>query len=105
MPANTNTYDPGDRVDLSTSTVFQDSDGTAFDPDVVTFIVNEPGVTSVEYVYGTDPEVVKNDTGDYTCTIDVETIGWWYYRIQGETSGGQNRGAAEGSFNVRESRV
>lgn len=96
----TNKYDKGDRVVISTSTVFQDDEGTAFDPDVVRFRVKPPGSAAVTYVYGTDSEVTKTATGDYTLTIDVETVGDWYYRIEGETSGGENRGADEGRFNV-----
>jgi hypothetical protein len=100
-----NTYDTGDRIEITTSTVFQDSDGSAFDPDVVTFTVKEPGAASEEYVYNTDAEVTRNGTGDYTCTIDVDTSGRWYYRIEGETSGSENRGADEGTFYVRPSGV
>lgn len=99
----TNVYDKGDRVVISTSTVFQDDEGTAFDPDVVTFRVKEPNTTAVAYIYGTDSEVEKVATGSYTCTIDVETVGDWYYRIEGATSGGENRGADEGRFNVAKS--
>ena len=96
-----NTYEVGDRVEINTSTVFQDSGGTAFDPDVVTFQVTTPGGSTSTYVYDTDSEVTKNGTGDYTCTIDVETAGVWPYYIKGETSGGVNRGAARGEFYVR----
>ncbi len=99
-----NTYDTGDVVEINTSTVFQDSGGTPFDPDVVTFTINEPRAASVNYVLA-DPEVVKNGTGDYTCTIDVDTPGSWYYRIFGEQSGGENRGADEGEFLVVQSNV
>ena len=104
-----NTYDTGDRVKIETSTdtggtLFQDADGTAFDPTTVTFTINEPRTASVDYVYGVDAEVTKNGTGDYTCTIDVDTPGIWYYRIAGDNSG-ENRGADEGTFTVRQSSV
>lgn len=100
-----NTYDKGDRVEITTSTVFQDADGTAFDPQVVRFKVKSPGGTTVTYVYGTDSEVTKSATGDYTCTIDVDTAGVWTYRIEGEQSDGENRGADEGYFEVLDSSV
>lgn len=100
--ADPNEYDVGDRVAINTSTVFADSAGTAFDPDVVTFRIKEPGTAAVAYVYNTDAEVTKNGTGDYTCTIDVETEGRWYYRVEG-TTGGVNRGADEGEFIVKDS--
>lgn len=96
----TNKYDAGDRIEITTSTPFQNAAGTAFDPDVVRFKVKAPGVTAVTYTYGTDDEVTQNATGDYSCTIDVETAGDWYYRIEGETSDEVNRGADEGKFTV-----
>ena len=101
--ATVNEYDKGDRITVNTSTTFQDSAGTAFDPDVVTFKVLEPGQAAVSYVYGVASEVTKNGTGDYTLTIDVETEGRWHYRVQGETSAGVNRGADDGQFDVRDS--
>lgn len=95
-----NRYDVGDRVVLSTSTPFQDASGVAFDPDVVRFRVKPPGGAAVTYVYGTDDEVARAGTGDYTCTIDVEAAGDWNYRVEGETSDGENRGADEKYFAV-----
>lgn len=95
------TYEVGDRVSISTTTVFQDSDGTPFDPDTITFEVKAPGGSTVSYVYGTDSNVTKAGTGDYKCAIDVDTAGRWHYYIIGETSGGENRGADQGSFEVR----
>ena len=100
-----NTYDTGDVVDIDTSTVFQDADGTAFDPQVVTFKVVDPDSTSTDYVNGVDSEVTKNATGDYTCSIEVATAGYWYYRIAGTQNDASLRGADEGRFYVRESRV
>lgn len=96
----TNEYDVGDRIKLSTSTAFADSAGTAFDPDVVRFKVRDPAGTTTTYVYGTDANVTKVATGDYECEVDVDTAGMWLYRIEGEQSSGENRGADEGRFVV-----
>lgn len=96
-----NTYEVGDRIRISTSTPFQDIDAVDIDPDVVTFTVKNPNGTSTDYIYGTDGEVTKAGTGDYDCDIDVDIAGRWYYYIIGETSGGVNRGAHQGYFDVR----
>jgi len=55
------------------------------------------------YVYGTDSELVKDATGDYHFDVDVDEEGTWYYRIEGETSGGAKQGAAEGTFEAEAS--
>lgn len=96
----TSVYEKGDRIAITTSTPFQDASGSAFDPQVVTFKVTDPAGETTSYVYDEDSEVVKNDTGDYTCTIDVDSEGVWFYRIEGEQSDGENRGADEGNFKV-----
>ncbi|NJN54490.1 MAG: hypothetical protein HC804_06895 [Anaerolineae bacterium] len=95
-----NTYEIGDRVRISTATPFQSTAGVAFDPDVVTFEVKEPGQDTVAYVYGTDDNVTKLATGDYACDVDVDTPGTWYYHITGEADDGENSGADQGYFSV-----
>jgi hypothetical protein len=102
---NQNIYDRGDRIRIYTSTVFQDKDGTAFDPDTVTFLVKNPAGTVANYIYGTDVEVIKETVGNYVLTIDLHDSGPWYYRIEGKSATGQNRGAAENVFVVRKSTV
>lgn len=96
-----NTYEIGDRVRISTETPFQSAAGVAFDPDVVKFQVKAPGTATVTYTYGTDTNVTRSATGDYACDIDVDTAETWFYTIIGETTLGQNRGAAQGHFLVR----
>ena len=97
-----NSYDLGDRIEIyNTATPFQNAAGTAFDPNIVRFKVKNPAGTTTTYTYGVDAQVTKNATGDYTCTIDVDSSGSWYYRIEGEQTGGENRGADEGSFYVK----
>lgn len=96
-----NEYRVGQLVNVTTSTAFQSNAGTAFDPEVVTFTVTDPAATSTDYVYGTDAEVTKNATGDYTLTIPVDAAGFWHYAIVGEQNDGSNRGSAFGRFLVR----
>lgn len=97
-----NTYEIGDRVRIRTSTPFQDSSAVAFDPAVVKFEVKAPGVATVTYTYGSSANVSKIATGDYACDIDTDTAGTWDYYIIGETAGGENRGASQGTFFVQE---
>lgn len=97
--------DRGDRVEITTGTPFKDSAGTAFDPDVVRFRVRNPAGTVTTYVYGTDSEVTRTTTGDYKLTIDVDSSGNWYCRVEGETSAGENRGADEIYFTVKSSKI
>ena len=93
-----NSYDVGDTVRVSTTTVFTDAADSAFDPDVVRGKVKDPSGNATTYVYGTDSELVKDATGDYHFDVDVDEAGTWYYRIEGESSGGAKQGADEGTF-------
>lgn len=93
-----NSYDVGDAVRVSTSTVFTNAAAAAFDPDVVRGKFKDPSGNVTTYVYGTDAELVKDGTGDYYFDINVDEEGTWYYRIEGESSGGAYQGADEGTF-------
>lgn len=48
------------------------------DPSVVIGWTRTPSGTVTTYTYGTDSEVTKIDTGDYTLTFDVDTAGTWW---------------------------
>lgn len=48
------------------------------DPSVVKAWTRTPSGTVTTYTYGTDSEVAKTDTGDYTLTFDVDTAGTWW---------------------------
>lgn len=98
-----NSYDVGDTVRVSTSTVFTNATPAAFDPDVVRGKFKTPGGVVTTYVYGTDAELVKDGTGDYHFDINVDEEGTWYYRIEGESSGGVYQGADEGTFEAQDS--
>lgn len=93
-----NSYQIGDAVRVSTSTVFTDASSTAFDPDVVRGKFKDPSGNVTTYVYGSDNELVKDGTGDYYFDVSVDEAGTWYYRIEGESSAGAAQGADEGTF-------
>lgn len=77
-----NKIDPGNVRKLTAS--FTDADlGGAIDPDAVFLTITQPGDTAEEattYEYGTDPEIVKDDVGEYHANIEFPTSGLAYYR-------------------------
>ena len=78
---------------------FQDETDTDIDPDTVTFKLLRPDGVDVEYVYVTDPEVVRIDTGDYYVNIVPDISGRYFYRW--ETTGAYKTIAFQGSFVVQ----
>lgn len=98
-----NSYHVGDAVRVSTSTEFTNASSVAFDPDVVRGKFKDPSGNVTTYVYGTDTELVKDATGEYHFDINVDESGTWYYRIEGEQTNGDYRGADEGTFEAEDS--
>lgn len=93
-------YQVGDRVRIRTGTPFQNKEtGTPFDPDVITFEIKPPGGPTVSYELS-DDNVNKLATGDYECLYDVDLPGKYHTYLKGKTATGENRGAAQGSFQV-----
>lgn len=94
-------YDLGDLVRADAR--FSDATtATAFDPDTVSVSVKAPDATLTTYVYGTDDEVVNDETGEYHIDIDADQVGQWYYRW---FSTGDGQAAEERSFQVRTARA
>jgi hypothetical protein len=80
---------------------FQDDDGTDVDPSTVTFKARSPGNQETSYVYATDAELVRTDTGDYFVDFVPNESGRWHYRW---TSTGTGTAIAlEGTFVVQAS--
>lgn len=98
-------YDVGDRVRIYTSSAFSDEDGTAVDPDIVTFVVEDPSYNEVSYIYGVDADVSRDGVGLYSLYVNVDEAGIWKYRIEALNASGDYMGADEGSFVTRESRI
>jgi hypothetical protein len=50
---------------------FRDSSNDAVDPAAVSCKIKDPVNGETEYIYGTDAELTKTDTGVYTLSIDT----------------------------------
>ena len=93
-----NTYQLGDEVQVSGT--FVDSAGDAIDPTDVYCQVRDPSGNITTYEYGVDAALVKDDTGEYHVDVDVDEVGWWWYRFYGTGTG---QAADEERFRVEES--
>ncbi len=82
---------------------FTDASGNDYDPEVVTLRVMDPCGTETSYVYGTDSEVVRVDSGNYTATIRPDRGGRWLRRWEAQTDDVIEL-ADEGEFLVQYSR-
>ena len=89
-------------TEIRLTIAFTDSSGDAVDPDTVTFSTFSPCSTKADYVYGTDSEVQKASTGNYTADISPDESGRWYYRW--ETTGTGKKIVKEGSFVIQDSK-
>jgi hypothetical protein len=78
-------YFIGGEVRITAS--FVDSSGDPVDPDTVTFRTCSPNNTKASYVYGTDSEVQKTSTGNYTADFTPDRAGRWHYRWQTTDAG------------------
>jgi len=75
---------PGSTVRITGE--FFDNEDVDTDPTTsVTFKLRSPAGVETSYVYGTDGEVQKQSTGNYTADIYVDEGGRWLYRWQAET--------------------
>ena len=76
-----------------------DDDGNDYDPETVTFKTVDPCGVAASYVYGTDSEVTRIDSGDYAADITPGSAGRWFFRW--ESTNGVI--ALEGDFLVQDS--
>jgi len=95
-----NVYAVGTKIRLSAA--FTDIDDDAQDPGGVQFKMRDPAGTVTTYLYGTDVELVRDSLGNYHVDWLIASAGRYRYRFAGVTSG---QAAAEGTFNVQNSRV
>lgn len=78
--------------------VFTDpEDGSPIDPGTVTFYCKLPDGTELEYVYPTDPELVKEAVGTYYVDLANDQVGPWQYTFQGT---GNNPGSMGDAYVV-----
>lgn len=90
-----NTYDKGDVVRCSAT--FSNSAGVSIDPAAVLFDFKTLAGATTTYTYGTDSELIKDDTGDYHVDLGANEEGVWYWRFY---STGTGQAAAEARFHV-----
>lgn len=95
-----NVYDVGDLVTVSAA--FTDVNGDPADPAAVSLAFEDPAGTVTTYVFGTDPEVVKDSVGNYHVDIDADSAGDWHYRW---IATGAGQGAQIGQFAVKPRQV
>ena len=76
------------------------SGGADVDPTTVTFKVKTPVGLITSYTYGTDPEIVKDSTGDYYVHFTPTIEGRHVYRFASATT---YIAAEESTFDVVES--
>jgi hypothetical protein len=53
------------------------------DPGQITFWVEDPEGVEQDLIYGTDPEVVRTNIGQYYCDFTPRLAGKWVYKWQG----------------------
>lgn len=92
-------YDINDSVRLRA--IFKDFvTKTNVDPTNLTFKFKYPDGTKISYIYGTNPELVRESTGVYYVIMDVTNSGLYFYRFE---ASGLFRSAAESKFLVKPS--
>ncbi len=80
---------------------FKNSSGVDANPTTVTFKTLDPFGAELDYVYGTDSEVTRPSTGNYTATVTPDSAGRWAYRW--EATGTGTAVTIEGTFLVQDS--
>ncbi len=96
-----NTYDIGDMVSMTAS--FKDSSGSMFvDPTTLTFTLLKPDKSTVQYVYGTNAELIRDALGKYRVDYVPTVSGNYHYRFAGT---GSAQVADEGYFTVKRSDI
>jgi len=88
-------YDIGDLVRCSAA--FTTLAGVAIDPTALVFKFTNPAGTTTTYTYGTDPQVIRDSTGNYQVDLSVSTAGLWLYWFEAT---GTAQAVEEGSFYV-----
>lgn len=57
----------------------RDDDGELVDPDTLSLSVRDPEGDVTTYVYGADPEVVRDSLGVYHADVEIGTPGMWVF--------------------------
>jgi uncharacterized protein YfaS (alpha-2-macroglobulin family) len=97
------TYPLGQMVRITAS--YKNQSGAATDPDLVTFEIGKPDGTVLRYSWTTsesDPELVRDGTGEFHTVLEPDISGDWWYRTAGT---GAVTAVREHSFNVARRKV
>lgn len=87
--------DVGDVVVISVN--IKNLSNNDIDPTTLTFRLKNPNGAVIQYVYGTDAELVKDSTGNYHVDYTTVRRGIHHYRF---FSTGVGEGAVESTFEV-----
>lgn len=74
-------YDVGDSRRIIAT--FTDIDGNLADPTTITFEIKQPDETTTQYVYVTDPEVVRDSLGVFHVDWPLAQKGLHIFRYEG----------------------
>lgn len=66
---------------------FRDQDDNLFDPTVVRVVIEDPAGVPVTYIYGTDPELIRDTAGTYHAVVAAAVEGRWKYRWEANENG------------------
>lgn len=75
-------YIEGDATDLTWSFTNR-ATGLPADPSTLTLKVRSPRAGLVTYIYGGDPELVRDSEGEFSFHLDLNAGGHWRWRIVG----------------------
>lgn len=96
-------YTKGDSVEVRGQ--FDNGDPVSpapVDPLTVKFVLTDPDKVKTEFLYGVDPEIVRENVGLYMFYVLLSTDGYWRVRFAGE---GPRASAEETSITVHPSIV
>ena len=68
---------------ITATGTFTSRTGVIVDPTTVTAVVQAPTGVETDYLYGTDPEVVREEEGVYACTFIPDSHGTWTVQFNG----------------------
>ena len=92
----------GDLIRLSGAFTNPNDSDAPIDPTAVFVSRKEPGGTVTIKQHVTDPEVIKDSTGNYHIDIDITAEGLWHYRWY---STGTAQAAEESTFVIVPAKV
>jgi hypothetical protein len=96
----------GDRPRVRFLVVDEEADPpVALDPHTVRFIVRPPTGPRVTFVYGTDPDVIHDASGNFYIDIPLTLPGTWRVRAEGLEVAGHALLARETCVEARPSSV